>query len=380
MKNLYSFICFALLFAGLSSSWAAETSAELKQIRQERSRLAAVRERLEMQLGSLGRELKAVDVAIVAARHSSRQAGEKAKESAAQLAHLLKRQHRLDDRVQALRRRMQNEVIAAYRRAGNQTYDLLALRHASVAEIPHRRFMLSRLLASQEEDRRAYAEGLVKLSRLQEAARRRRDELAQLHMQKVQAEKALAAKRRAKSGIWRRLKKDARQAKRRDRQLALQEAALRKLLAGLRTRLSAGDTAARWVSIRKLRGKLIWPVRGRLVASFGSRPSPDRPRLTGIRLAPPASARQVRSIAAGQVRYADWFGGYGLMMIVDHGDGLMSVYAHNNVFFKRLGDWVEAGEVVAEAGSTGWVKRVLLYFELRDGGKAVNPVSWLRNL
>lgn len=377
MKIFYSIICLVLLFAGGMPLGAAETTGELERIKQERIRLAAVREALETKLGSLGQELKAVDVAMVAARRSRQQAGERAKEADKQLAQLLKRQKRLSERVKKLRRHMQDEVIAAYRRAGNRSYNLLSMQHASVAEIPHRQFMLSRLLASQEDDRRAYVEGLTELSGLQEEARHHRDELAQLHEQKVQAEKALVAKRQAKRSIWRRLKKDAQLTKQRDRQLALQESALRKLLAGLHTRLSAGDAAARRVSVRMLRGKLAWPATGKLVAAFGSRPSPDRPRLTGIRLAPPGRARQVRSIAAGQVRYADWFGSYGLMMIIDHGDGLMSVYAHNNAFFKRLGDWVEAGELLAEAGSTGWVKRVLLYFELRDGGKAVNPVSWL---
>jgi len=78
------------------------------------------------------------------------------------------------------------------------------------------------------------------------------------------------------------------------------------------------------------------------------------------------------------VRYADWFGGYGLMMIVDHGDGLISVYAHNDALYWQMGDWVEAGERIAEAGSTGWIEGVRLYFELREKGKPVNPKKWCR--
>jgi septal ring factor EnvC (AmiA/AmiB activator) len=78
------------------------------------------------------------------------------------------------------------------------------------------------------------------------------------------------------------------------------------------------------------------------------------------------------------VRYSDWFGGYGLMMIVDHGDGLISIYAHNDALYLQMGEWVEEGEVLAEAGSTGWIEDVRLYFEVRDKGKPVNPADWCR--
>ncbi len=358
-------------------SAAPDAATRLAQVRQERARLAHVRQLLEQQLGGLGKELKSVDMAIVEAHRESRQAAERAKAAAGRLAQLEAREHRLSRRVQKLRGRMQGEVAAAWRRAGSRSLSLLALSHASIAEIPHRRYMLARLLDSQEQDRRAYMEALAELNRLRAEARHRRDELEALHRQKVKAEQELAIKRRAKRALWQRLKKDVRLAAQRDRNLASQETALRQLLAGLRTRLSATDAAAGWVPIRRLRGRLAWPLKGRIVAAFGSRPAPARPRLSGIRLAPIGRARQVRAIAAGQVRYADWFGGYGLMMIVDHGDGVMSVYAHNSAFFRRLGDWVEAGEVLAEAGNTGWAKRISLYFEIRDGGKAVDPLGWL---
>ena len=102
------------------------------------------------------------------------------------------------------------------------------------------------------------------------------------------------------------------------------------------------------------------------------------PRLKGVQLKPKGKARKVRAMAAGQVRYADWFGGFGLMTIVDYGDGVLGVYAHNDALYKQLGDWVEEGETLADVGSTGWVSRVALYFEIRDKGKAVNPKRWCR--
>jgi len=177
------------------------------------------------------------------------------------------------------------------------------------------------------------------------------------------------------------VRQDARLKKQRDNQLARQEIALKKLLQGLGSTLVASEKSMNqddWKPMRKQKGRLAWPLKGRVVANFHSRPAPGRPRLSGVQLAPRKRGGQVKAIAAGQVRYADWFGGYGLMMIVDHGDGLMTVYAHNDALYKQIGDWVAAGDALADAGSTGWVRDTRLYFEVRDAGKPVNPRKWCR--
>jgi len=381
MKNLCSLICLVVLLAGMDIPTAyaeAETTAELKQIEQERARLGALREKLEKQLGGLGRELKGLDISLVEAAKARRQADGRVRKADKALAELLEKQRRLKARIDVLYRQMQDEVAVAYRQADSRSRNLLALHDASVAEVPHRQYMLSMLLASQAQDRQVYIDGLSELNTLEDEAIVRRDELERFRIQKKEAEKRLAQKQTDKRSMWEKIRQDTEKTRQRDRQLALQEAALKKLLAGLGARLSSEDEAASWVPVRQQMGKLPWPLKGKVVRAFGTRPAPDRPGLSGVQLAPRGSARQVKSIAAGQVRYADWFGGFGLMMIVDHGDGLMSVYAHNDAFFKRLGDWVQAGEVLSEAGSTGWVESVLLYFEMRDAGKAVNPARWCR--
>jgi septal ring factor EnvC (AmiA/AmiB activator) len=166
---------------------------------------------------------------------------------------------------------------------------------------------------------------------------------------------------------------------RKDSRLAREEKALIQMLDEMGADLLAIDrqqTAG--VSIRKRKGHLKWPIRGRIVASYHSRPKAGMSRLQGVQLRPKNHARTVKAMAAGQVRYADWFGGYGLMTIIDYGEGLLGVYAHNNALYKQLGDWVEEGEVIADAGSTGWVNSVTLYFEIRDRGRAVNPKRWCR--
>jgi len=133
--------------------------------------------------------------------------------------------------------------------------------------------------------------------------------------------------------------------------------------------------------IRKHRGRVPWPLRGKLVAHYGARLDQNRPKLKGVLIAPASNSRngrKVRAIANGIVRYADWFGGFGLMMIVEHSDGVMSIYAHNDALYKKIGNHVNAGDVITDAGSTGWIERVRLYFEIRDHGKVTNPERWCR--
>jgi len=125
----------------------------------------------------------------------------------------------------------------------------------------------------------------------------------------------------------------------------------------------------------RLRGKLRLPVRGELVARFGS------PRVEGggfskgvfIRS---AEGQQVRSIAAGRVVFADWMRGFGNLLILDHGETYLSVYGNNEALLKQPGDSVAAGEPIATVGSTGGSPETGLYFELRHLGKAFDPLRW----
>jgi len=250
---------------------------------------------------------------------------------------------------------------------------------ARVADIPHRQYLVARLVEQQQQDREEYAQARQALAVTQSELEDQRQALVSLQVEKEKRQRVLQRAQAEKKALWERVRQDAKLKGKRDAQLARQEKALKRLLKGMGSTLLKVDNADDWQSIRKLKGRLSWPINGRIVASFHSRPAPGRARLTGVQLAPRQGGGQVKAIAAGQVRYADWFGGYGLMLIVDHGDGLMTVYAHNDALYKRLGDWVAQGDVLADPGSTGWVPDMRLYFEVRDAGKPVNPRHWCRS-
>jgi murein DD-endopeptidase MepM/ murein hydrolase activator NlpD len=80
------------------------------------------------------------------------------------------------------------------------------------------------------------------------------------------------------------------------------------------------------------------------------------------------------------VAFADWLRGFGLLLIIDHGEGFMTLYGHNQSLFKETGEWVEPGEVVAQVGSSGGRSTSGIYFGIRHNGKPKNPIQWCRQI
>lgn len=125
-----------------------------------------------------------------------------------------------------------------------------------------------------------------------------------------------------------------------------------------------------------LRGKLAWPVSGKVLARFGEQRA-GGVKWDGVLVATERGA-PVRAVYAGRVIYADWLPGLGLLTIVDHGEGYMSLYGHNERLYKAAGERVNAGDTLASAGDSGGSNRPELYFEIRKAGKAVDPRPWFK--
>lgn len=127
----------------------------------------------------------------------------------------------------------------------------------------------------------------------------------------------------------------------------------------------------------KLRGKLAWPANGKLAASFG------QVRAGGVKwdgvLVAAEQGSAVRAVYHGRVVYADWLSGLGLLVIVDHGDGYLSLYGHNERLYKEVGERVTAGDTIASVGDSGGRSSPALYFEIRKAGRPVDPRPWFKN-
>lgn len=383
MMLILRVICLSVLLSflplsGIAASDRQATQTKIDNIKQERAHLALIRKQLEQQLGGLGRELHRLDSDLIDARKISYNAQNNVLKADKKLAKLQHERKTLQQHVNSLQKQMREEAAAAWQRSTRSSQWLGILTGVSVSDIPHRRYLLNVLMQSQAEDRRVYIQSVQALARVEAGLQQQRDRLESLRQEKKRAEHDLAKRVHAKRKMTKRVQEDVTLKKKRDTLLAREEKVLLHLLENLgESLLKMEEQPESEQQVRKSKGRLPWPLKGKIVASYGSRPTPSEPRLKGVRLRPKkGGTREVRAMAAGQVRYADWFGGYGLMTIVDYGDGVLGIYAHNNALYKQLGDWVEEGETLADVGSTGWINRVVLYFEIRDGGRAVNPKRW----
>lgn len=122
-------------------------------------------------------------------------------------------------------------------------------------------------------------------------------------------------------------------------------------------------------------GKLTWPLYGRLLQRFGENRQGGMPS-RGI-LIQGSEGSVVKAVADGRVIYADWLKGYGWVIVLDHGDGFMSLYGHNQNLLKQPGQHIMAGETIALVGMSGGQSAAGLYFEIRNKGEAINPLPWL---
>ncbi len=201
-------------------------------------------------------------------------------------------------------------------------------------------------------------------ARLASLATNRYDELGRLNKSLENRTTVLASLRR----------KIADEGKEVDR-LAAQENDLTRLIAELSSILSDYPiTSEEPFSTHK--GRLTWPVAGTLLHEFGQPRVGGSVKWNGVVLAAPRG-REVRAVYHGRVAFADWLAGMGLLVIVDHGEGYMSLYGYNETILKNTGDWVAPGDVIATVGDSGGQSQSGLYFELRNGTKPENPRRWV---
>jgi septal ring factor EnvC (AmiA/AmiB activator) len=309
----------------------AEQRSRIRELERERDFAAARKEKLDAELASREAHLDAESTALAAQVRSAWMSGNQEK------IKLL-----LNQRDPA----MLGRLMAYYRylndyRAGNIEAVLEEIRKL-------------------EELR---AEIAAEEARLDSLAKARYDELGRLNA-------SLESRRDLLASLKQRIAEEGEEVDR----LAAQEQDLSRLIAELTTILSDYPITSEQ-PFSELRGKLTWPVAGTLLHDFGQ-PRGGGIKWNGVVLAAPRG-REVRAVYHGRVAFADWLAGLGLLVIVDHGEGYLTLYGYNETVLKDTGDWVAPGDVIATVGDSGGQSQAGLYFELRRGTRPENPRRWV---
>jgi murein hydrolase activator len=215
----------------------------------------------------------------------------------------------------------------------------------------------------------------IRLETLEQQREQRVADLKSSQVKRAQAVSAIDQQIKARGGELKQLKSQA--------------SSLEKLIVELRkaieraqqqaapARKGSAGAVAKQAPFEPLRGKLPWPVQnGTLLAKFGAPRAGGSMRWQGMLIGTERGAR-VRAPYAGRVVYGDWLPGMGLMLVIDHGGGYMSLYGHNEELFRKVGDDVVSGDVIGSVGDSGGHSQPALYFEVRRGKTPVDPQTWL---
>ena len=201
------------------------------------------------------------------------------------------------------------------------------------------------------------------------------NQLTSLTQKKQSAQKKLEknrlVQRRTLNSLGIRLKHRQRELK----QLKANQAQVENIIKQLKGALSSLKTK---IAFSRQRHRLPWPLKGHVITTFGKRIAGSRMRANGIFIRASEGTR-VRAVANGKIVFANWLRGFGLLVIVAHGKGYMTLYAHNQALYKKVGSVVQAGDIIASAGHSGGHWKNGLYFEIRRNGNPVNPLTWLKS-
>lgn len=268
------------------------------------------------------------------------------------------------------------EINTSYRLGREQTLKLI-LNQEDPEKVSRALKYHHYFLQARAEKIAAYVTTLHELAAVEETIQLNREELTNNRHELSRQQKQLVAQQQQRQHVLAALQKSVRTDEQHLEQLLLERKRLETVIQQLNESITALALPASVQPFHKLKGKMAWPAQGKLERRFGS------PRNTVIKwdgwLISAAEGTPVKAIHHGRVIFADYLRGQGMLIIIDHGDGYMSLYAHNQVVLKETGDWVQQGETIAKVGNTGGQRETALYFEIRHNGKPTNPGIWLRD-
>jgi septal ring factor EnvC (AmiA/AmiB activator) len=360
--------------AAQSEADARKTEAELQAVKSEIERVTRQVSEEQVERDRLSRELRSAEVSVGKAREGLDSVRRGRAERASKRATLAaERRAREADLVQN-RGALAGQLRAAYLIGREEPLKLLL--NQKDPERAGRMFVYySYFGRARAEQIHGIENDVQAIASLDEQVQAEDARLADLEKQQRADLLALEQAREKRSGVLASLTAESNSHAQSLERLKSQQGGLEKLLRELRRAIEKfpidnNDAFAH------LRGKLAWPVGGKLVARFGE-PRAGGVKWDGVLVATERGA-PVRAVYGGRVIYADWLPGLGLLTIVDHGEGYMSLYGHNERLYKAAGERVSAGDTLGSAGDSGGSNRPELYFEIRKGGKAVDPRPWFK--
>ena len=369
-----------ILLPGMAAQGASERQLKETELRQLRTQIETLQQemnRVRNRHDRLQQELRQSEQAIGRINRNIRELESSAQLTQERIGQLRQRQQTLRRSLDGQREHLAGQVRAAYAMGRQETIKILLnqenpstvgrvmtyydyLNKARTVRIAD----LNNTISELEQIRQTLDEELERLRVLRAERQQERQALEQTSQQRQQVLTQLDAELQDK-----------------DQRLGNMQQNETRLAELIRALVDALDDIPKHLgneqAFATLRGQLQLPARGPILASFGSPRNLGGLNWQGIKIGA-TEGDEVRAVSHGRVAFADWLRGYGLLLIIEHGDGYMSLYGNNQSLFKEVGDWVSRNEVIASVGDNASESRGGLYFEIRKDGRPQDPVRWVR--
>ena len=335
---------------------------ELDSAKDNRSELQKDLEKSESKISDLDKKSKALEKSL--------------QKNQTQLIELQDKKEGLDTAKKQQLRQVNEHLNTAYR-LGQQSHLKLLLNQKDASLVARNLKYFDYILAARAENISAANETLQalkviepKITQKQQKLKKNRSYLRRqqqaLKSEQASRQQTLAKLEKAISNTGQQLKEKQKNQKR-----------LQQLIERVVRVTGSIDAPINNQRITELKGRLPWPTKGKVRHKYNSQRVEGKIRWQGLFIDAPADA-PVTAVHHGRVVFSDYLRGHGLLIIVDHGQGLLSLYAHNKTLYKTLGEWVNTGELLASVGNSGGQSQTGLYFELRKNGTPTNPDRWLK--
>ena len=371
-------LALVLALAPVLSLWAAsagQTTAQLRTLRERIERVSREVGRDALEKDRLAQTLRAAELAVAGARRELAELHEQESAHSAQRATLGAARERERSALVAKREALAQQLRVAYLLGRNEPLQLL-LNQQDPAQASRMFAWYGYFGRARAGQIAAISERMRSIENLERQLAEQESELAQLHRARVQQLQRLESGRDQRQQALLNLQSEARSRSASLARLKSQQADLERLLHELDRVVRPSSPTDNSSVFARLRGQLDWPVVGHLVVSFGQQ------RASGVNwqgtVVATTRGTAVHAVSSGRVIYADWLPGLGLLSIVDHGSGYLSLYGYNDELRKAAGEPVAAGDVIATAGDSGGRPEPQLYFEIRRSGKPLDPRPWFR--
>lgn len=370
------FAC-ALVFSLSGTSLAKEVSeAQLEQLKQNIAKIDRWLDQANTEKSGLSKQLRNQEKKIAEVSREVRTTNTKINHALKELNGLQKQQKQQTESLNTQKEYLIKQLRSVYEQ-GKQPAIKMLLDSDNPQNTARYLNYFAYINEARSDKIKTFKQTLDKLDKTKQSILIQKKKLNQHREELETHHQSLVSSQKSRQKVLAKLERSIKSESSRLKKLKADQTRLQELLAEVERAIANLELPSDAAPFSQQKNKLPWPARGKVKQRFGSRLAQGKLKSNGINIALKED-QAINAVHSGRVVFSDWIRGFGLLMIIDHGEGFMSLYGNNKSLIKETGDWVRAQETIAYAIDSSGKNESGLYFEIRRHGKPLNPRHWLR--